>query len=87
MTWQPPCATPPRTAEQERPNSQPAIVWLSDGIAPIFYEDRDATQQILIRSNATFSSLTTDLTNPVQISDADRQTTGRLAGRESLWQR
>lgn len=48
-------------AEQERPNSQPAIVWLSDGIAPIFYEDRDATQQILIRSNATFSSLTTDL--------------------------
>lgn len=48
-------------AEQDRPNSQPAIVWLSDGIAPIFYEDRDATQQILIRSNATFSSLTTDL--------------------------
>lgn len=50
-----------RIAEKERPNSQPAIVWLSDGIAPIFYEDRDATQQILIRSNATFSSLTTDL--------------------------
>jgi VWFA-related protein len=50
-----------RVAEKERPNSQPAIVWLSDGIAPIFYEDRDATQQILIRSNATFSSLTTDL--------------------------
>lgn len=50
-----------RTAEQERPNSQPAIVWLSDGIAPIFYEDRDATEKILIRSNATFSSLTTDL--------------------------
>ena len=50
-----------QSAEQERPNSQPAIVWLSDGIAPIFYEDRDATQQILIRSNATFSSLTTDL--------------------------
>jgi len=50
-----------RLAERERPNSQPAIVWVSDGIAPIFYEDRDATQQILIRSNATFSSLTTDL--------------------------
>jgi hypothetical protein len=50
-----------QSAGQERPNSQPAIVWLSDGIAPIFYEDRDATQQILIRSNATFSSLTTDL--------------------------
>src|SRR5436190_7039473 len=50
-----------RTAERDRPNSQPAIVWLSDGIAPIFYEDRDATEQILIRSNAIFSSLTTDL--------------------------
>lgn len=50
-----------RIAAAERPNSQPAIVWLSDGIAPIFYEDRDATEQILIRSNAIFSSLTTDL--------------------------
>jgi len=34
---------------------------VSDGIAPIFYEDRDATEQILIRSNAIFSSLTVDL--------------------------
>src|SRR5262249_49410867 len=33
-----------RLAEQERPNSQPAIVWLSDGIAPIFFEDREATE-------------------------------------------
>jgi VWFA-related protein len=50
-----------RTATQERPNSQTSIVWVSDGIAPIFYEDRDATEQILIRSNAIFSSLTVDL--------------------------
>ncbi len=50
-----------RTAEQDRPNSQTAIVWISDGIAPIFYEDRDATEQILIRSNATFNSMTTNL--------------------------
>ena len=50
-----------RTAQQERPNSQTAIVWVSDGIAPIFYEDRDATEQILIRSNSIFSSLTVDL--------------------------
>jgi hypothetical protein len=35
-------------------------VWVSDGIAPIF-EDRDATEQILVRSNVIFSSLTTDL--------------------------
>src|SRR6266542_2795839 len=50
-----------RTAQDERPNSQTSIVWVSDGIAPIFYEDRDATEQILIRSNAIFSSLTVDL--------------------------
>jgi VWFA-related protein len=50
-----------RAAEQDRPNSQTAIVWVSDGIAPIFYEDRDATEQILIRANATFNSMTTNL--------------------------
>jgi VWFA-related protein len=50
-----------RAAEHERPNSQTAIVWVSDGIAPIFYEDRDATEQILLRSNTIFSSLTVDL--------------------------
>ena len=50
-----------RLAAQERPNSQTAIVWVSDGIAPIFYEDRDATEQILIRSNAIFNSLTVEL--------------------------
>ena len=49
-----------KTAEL-RPNSQTSIVWVSDGIAPIFYEDRDATQQILIRDNVIFNSLTVDL--------------------------
>jgi VWFA-related protein len=46
---------------KERPNSQASIVWVSDGIAPIFYEDRDATEQLLIRDNVTFSSLTVEL--------------------------
>jgi VWFA-related protein len=50
-----------RTAERDRPSSQTAIVWVSDGIAPIFYEDRDATEKILIRSDAIFNSLTVDL--------------------------
>ncbi|MDX6557305.1 MAG: hypothetical protein QOF72_354 [Blastocatellia bacterium] len=50
-----------RISDKERPNSQPAIVWVSDGIAPIFYEDRDATAQILIRQNAIFNSLTVDM--------------------------
>lgn len=50
-----------RKAEAMRPNSQLSIVWVSDGIAPIFFEDRDATEQILIRNNVIFNSLTVDL--------------------------
>jgi hypothetical protein len=34
---------------------------LSDGIAPIFFEDRDATEQILIKQNAIFNTLTVDM--------------------------
>jgi VWFA-related protein len=48
-------------ADEKRPNSQAAIIWLSDGIAPIFYEDRDATEQILLRQNAIFNTLTVDM--------------------------
>ncbi|HVS82406.1 MAG TPA: hypothetical protein VHE60_11795 [Pyrinomonadaceae bacterium] len=48
-------------AEQQRPNSQTAIVWLSDGITPVFNEDREATEQVLIRQNAIFNSLTVDM--------------------------
>src|SRR5438046_5029178 len=47
--------------EEKRPNSQAAIVWLSDGIAPIFKEDVSATEQILIRQNAIFNTLTVDM--------------------------
>ena len=50
-----------RKAEKTRPNSQISIVWVSDGIAPIFFEDRDATEQILIRNNVIFNSLTVEM--------------------------
>ena len=50
-----------KRAEEMRPNSQTSIVWVSDGIAPIFFEDRDATEQILIRNNVIFNSLTVDM--------------------------
>ena len=50
-----------RKAAQVRPNSQTSIVWVSDGIAPIFFEDRDATEQILIRDNVIFNSLTVEM--------------------------
>lgn len=50
-----------RRGQRVRPNSQLSVVWVSDGIAPIFYEDRDASEQILIRDNIIFNSLTVDL--------------------------
>jgi hypothetical protein len=34
---------------------------VSDGIVPIFFEDRDATEQVLIRNNVIFNSLTVEL--------------------------
>ena len=48
-------------AEGLRPNSHVSIVWVSDGIAPIFYEERDATEQLLIHNNVIFNSLTVEL--------------------------
>lgn len=50
-----------RKAQTLRPNSQLSLVWVSDGIAPIFFEDRDATEEILIRDNVIFNSLTVEL--------------------------
>lgn len=50
-----------RKAQTTRQNSQTSIVWISDGIAPIFFEDRDAAQQILIHDNVIFNSLTVEL--------------------------
>jgi len=50
-----------RQAQVMRPNSQLSIVWISDGIAPIFFEDREASEQALIRSNVIFNSLTVEL--------------------------
>jgi len=47
--------------ESKRPNSQAAIVWLSDGIAPVFKEDVGATEQILVRQNAIFNTMNVDM--------------------------
>src|SRR5437588_5708801 len=48
-------------AEEKRPNSQTAIVWLSDGIAPIFKEDVAGTEQIIIRQNAIFNTINVNM--------------------------
>ena len=50
-----------RKTQELRPNSQMSLVWVSDGIAPIFFEDRDATAEIITRDNVIFNSLTVEL--------------------------
>jgi hypothetical protein len=50
-----------RKAAETRPNSQVSVVWVSDGIAPMFFEERDAAEQVLIRENVIFNSLTVEL--------------------------
>ena len=50
-----------RKTQELRPNSQMSLVWVSDGIAPIFYADRDATEEIIVRDNVIFNSLTVEL--------------------------
>ena len=50
-----------KKTQHDRPNSQLAIVWVSDGIVPMFLEDRDATEQLVLRQSVIFNSLTTEL--------------------------
>ncbi|HEY6803173.1 MAG TPA: VWA domain-containing protein [Pyrinomonadaceae bacterium] len=50
-----------RKAQALRPNSQTSVIWVSDGIAPIFFEDRDASENFLMRDNVIFNSLTVNL--------------------------
>ena len=50
-----------RVATQQRPNSRAAIIWVTDGITPIIFEDRKASEDLLIRSNVTFNSLTVSM--------------------------
>lgn len=45
----------------ERPNSQAVMVWVSDGIAPVVFEDRDQATASLLQTNVIFSALVTDL--------------------------
>ena len=50
-----------RITARQRPNSRAAIIWVTDGIIPIIFEDRAATEELLIRSNVTFNSLTVSM--------------------------
>jgi VWFA-related protein len=50
-----------RRLARERPNSQAAIVYVTDGIALMAYAERDYVEHRLLRQNVLFSALVTDM--------------------------
>src|SRR5205085_2168818 len=50
-----------QTVARERPNSQAAVVYVTDGIAPMFYVQRDFIESRLLKSNTIFSALVVDM--------------------------
>ncbi len=56
-----------KRASNEMPNAQPAIVWVSDGLAPVVMEERDEAEALLLSTNTLFSSLTTDMKTMIKL--------------------
>ncbi|HEV7859472.1 MAG TPA: VWA domain-containing protein [Pyrinomonadaceae bacterium] len=48
-------------AMNEKPNSRVSMVWVSDGLTPIFFEQREALEEMLMRSNVTFNAVTVEM--------------------------
>ena len=64
----------------ERPNSQPAFVYITDGIAPVFYTQRDYVESKLLKSNVIFSALVTDMKTGFKFALPILKPLGNLAG-------
>ncbi|HEX8422747.1 MAG TPA: VWA domain-containing protein [Pyrinomonadaceae bacterium] len=64
----------------ERPNSQPALVYITDGIAPVFYTQRDYVEEKLLKSNVIFSALVTDMKTGFKFAMPILRPLGNLAG-------
>jgi VWFA-related protein len=65
---------------RERPNSQAAIVYVTDGLAPMEYEERDFVEDRLNRQNVIFSSLVTDMKTGFKLAKPLLSPLGNLAG-------
>ncbi|HJR08908.1 MAG TPA: VWA domain-containing protein [Pyrinomonadaceae bacterium] len=65
---------------KERPNSQPAVVYITDGIAPVFYTQRDYVESKLLKSNVIFSALVTDMKTGFKFAMPILKPLGNLAG-------
>ncbi len=64
----------------ERPNSQAAVVWLSDGIAPVEYKDLEQAEASLIQSNVIFSALVAEMKTGFKLFKPILKPLGNWAG-------
>lgn len=65
---------------KERPNAQPAVVYVTDGIAPMFYAQRDFIASRLVKSNVIFSALVVDMKTGFKLAMPILKPLGNWAG-------
>ncbi len=65
---------------KERPNAQPAVVYVTDGIAPMFYAQRDFIAARLLQSNLIFSALVVDMKTGFKLAMPILKPLGNWAG-------
>ncbi|MFN2598590.1 MAG: hypothetical protein ABR563_15570 [Pyrinomonadaceae bacterium] len=65
---------------RERPNSQAAIVYVTDGLAPMEYVERDYVEDRLNRQNVIFSALVTDMKTGLKLAKPLLSPLGNWAG-------
>lgn len=65
---------------RERPNSQPTIVYVTDGLAPMGFDERDFVEDRLNRQNVIFSSLVTDMKTGLRLAKPLLSPLGNWAG-------
>jgi hypothetical protein len=65
---------------KERPNSQAAIAYVTDGLAPMENEERDYVEDRLNRQNVIFSALVTDMKTGLKLAKPLLSPLGNWAG-------
>jgi Ni/Co efflux regulator RcnB len=66
--------------QRERPNSQGAIVYITDGIALMAYPERDYVEHKMLRQNFIFSALVTDMKTGFKLAKPLLSPLGNLIG-------
>jgi VWFA-related protein len=69
-----------KRVSRERPNSQAAIAYVTDGLAPMEYDERDYVEDRLNRQNVIFSGLVTDMKTGLKLAKPLLSPLGNWAG-------